>query len=176
MSVIPGLVYAGLRAAFPRVATAITFLYNCPMRNYNQHGAEESVRLPALSSIVRAVGAIVGFVIIGIGISYVTRIFGHVLDALREPDQVRPVFEAWAAMLGGDSLHITTPDFSFPLSPVLAVICLAGGVVILVWIGSMIIQAGGKIVALAIGDADAVKAILKRTFGRSPPTIPPRGT
>lgn len=135
------------------------------MIEYGQQTSDSPTDLQTLMNLLRLVAAVLGIVIIVIGLVYATRMFGAIYRALQSPESFQPVREQWSQAVGGEELNITIAGSTYHVANVAAIAVLGGGAVMLSWIAMALILAGAKVVSWTAGDREAVKRILVHAFG-----------
>ena len=121
-----------------------------------------------LRDISRLLGVLLGLTIIVIGLYYACGIFGVIRDTLRAPEGFGGTVEAWVDVLKIDEESDAGPAAqirAYRMGRVVAVGTIALGLFLLVQIATVLMVTGAKLVSLASGDAEAVRAILKSVFG-----------
>ncbi len=126
---------------------------------------------------VRALGAVIGVVVMVTGVAYAARIFNWIMDTLRAPDHFQPVLGGWVKALGGEQLDMVLENGArIPVATLLAVVILGVGATLLIRISLGLITAGAKTLSCMLGDREAIKRILTHVFGpgrKAGPVHPP---
>ena len=81
-------------------------------------------------------------------------------------------------VIGGEDLAIRVGSDTVPLARPLSFVFVGAGGVVLVWVAMGLIVAGAKVIAITLGDAEAVKRVLKHAFGKTREitrSVPARG-
>ena len=126
---------------------------------------ENDVKLPSASQWVRGLGALIGLVMMVIGVVYSVRIFGWISEGLREPEKVSDLVRRWGlAMGGGAAFEINLGD-TIPLSEILAVLVLGVAMWVLIRIAFLFLSVGSTVIRNTLGEKEAIREILKYTFG-----------
>jgi len=119
----------------------------------------------AMGSVVRMLASGLGIVAIVIGLYFATKIFLGVYDAVKSPEDFQALFAQWVDAVGGKQLDVKLESGTFPLAHVLATAVLGLATMVLAWIATGIMLTGAKIVSWTSSEREAVKRILKYTFG-----------
>ncbi|MFC1851209.1 hypothetical protein ACFL27_13520 [candidate division CSSED10-310 bacterium] len=133
--------------------------------SYDEPLNAASSPLETLKNILRLIAVVLGIISIIFGLYYVTKIFGLVYYGLSEPQWFSTAFEEWTNVVGGEKLDLVINDRPYPVARLVAISVIGGALFILTWCALGIMLAGTKIVTWTISDAEAVKKILKQTFG-----------
>jgi len=136
---------------------------------FEDHGLGMGVSLDGAMRLLRLVGALVGLVTMIIGLVLAFRVFGLIYTALQAPDGIAGLLHKWMEILDAERLTIRFGKEGFIAGKVVVILLLGGGAVVLAWIAMGIMLAGAKIVSLTSGDLQAIKRILKHTFGSATP-------
>jgi hypothetical protein len=120
-----------------------------------------------LRRVFRVVAAMLGVVMIIIGIYFAAELFSLGYAAITEPERFSTVVDRWSEYIGGDEkTFVINP--SVQISPrILAFLGLGGWVVLMIWLCQMIITAGARIVYWMGTDANAIRRVLGHIFGPS---------
>ncbi len=143
------------------------------MREYEIQNSGPSFSVQSLLQLIRAAAAILGVLIMIIGVVYVTRIFAWIFGVLHDPDSFGANLNQWVAAVGGAQLDFVAPGITYHSANMVAIMVLGGGVVILAWISIGLVMVGAKIVSWTLGDREAIKKILADAFGSEKKFIKP---
>ncbi|MDF3128920.1 hypothetical protein P0Y35_06910 [Kiritimatiellaeota bacterium B1221] len=134
---------------------------------------DDSVTLPSFSQWVRGCGALLGLSMMVLGVVYSIRIFGWIVEGLKNPEVMGGILSKWeTAMSDGEPYILNFAGGDLPLSKFCAVLVLAFGTWILVKIAFLFLSEGAKVISNTLGDQDAIKRILEHTFGPHKNRIP----
>lgn len=147
------------------------------MQNYTDGKPEPpGFNTHAFLSGLRAAGAVIGLLTIGIGLTYTLKLLALILNALKNPEKVEQLLSLWKDALGGEQLDIYILDVSVHGAPLLAIAVMGGLTLLLPKISIALISAGAKILSSTLGDKEAIKKILNEAFGRSRGTASQKDT
>ena len=123
---------------------------------------------------LRAAGAVIGLITMGVGLTYTLKLLALILDALKHPEKVERLLTMWQDALGGEQLDLIVQDVSVHTGPLLAIAVLGGLTLLLPKISIALITAGAKVLAETLGDREAVKKLLTQAFGNAHRPTPPK--
>lgn len=115
-----------------------------------------------LQQVVRFGGAIIGIVLIVMGLAFVVKIFGVIAGTLTAPGNIRTLVEDWTRVIGNDQLTVLYEGKEIAVGPVIAVGILGVGGLVLASISMQLITNGAKVISITLGDREAIKQLLKQ--------------
>ena len=115
----------------------------------------------------RVVAAMLGVVMIAMGVYFAAELFALGYAAVSEPERFSTVVDQWSDYIGGgEKAFVINPQVQ--ISPrILAFFGLGGWVMLMIWLCHMIITAGARIVYWMGTDANAIRRVLGHIFGPS---------
>jgi len=135
------------------------------MEPYDQKQLKSGFTLENVLVILRLLAAGLGVAAVAIGLFFAVKVFCAVFATLQEPEHFRPLLEEWTTVLGKEDLDLVIGEDTLPLARILATLVLGGGTVALTWIALGLVGAGAKVVSWTTSDREAIKRILRETFG-----------
>ena len=141
---------------------------------YGQHEPGPRPMTEQVGQAVRIAAAVLGLVIIVIGLIYALRVFDLVYGSLRSPEGFGEVFARWVAAIGGEELNIEVEGEVIPLGPAFAIVIMGGGALILCWVAMGFITTGAKVISWTVDERKAIRRLLRYTFGARAVIPPPR--
>lgn len=127
----------------------------------------------ALASLARLMATGLGIIAIFIGLYCSAKVFFGIHDVLTKPEGFQAIYQQWVEAVGGEDLSVQIGDDQFPMANLVAIFVLGLGSLVLAWIAIGIMLTGAKIVSWTSSDREAIKKILRYTFGSGGP--PRRG-
>lgn len=132
-------------------------------RHYDPASSQHDLPIgDILQQVVRFGGAIVGIVLIVIGLTFVLRIFGVIVATLNSPGNIRTLVEDWTRIIGNEQLNVLYEGKEIVVGPVIAVGILGVGALVLVSISMQLITNGAKVISITMGEREALKQLLKQ--------------
>ena len=130
------------------------------MKAYGQEESGRSFNVQTVQQMIRAAGAVLGLVVIIIGIVYATRIFSMVSAALHNPGGFEAVLKSWVAAVGGDRLDFVVPDITtYHAANLVALAVMGVGTMILAWMSIGLILVGAKVLSWSLSDRIPEKSL-----------------
>ena len=139
------------------------------MPYYNQPGPLSTSTSRALLNKLRLIAAVLGIVLIIIGLIYAVKMFSAIYTALQNPEDVQPLIDRWTAAIGASGLSFTIGENTYNIAKPFVVIILGIGSVVLAHIAIGLVIAGAKVISWTTSDREAVKRILTHAFGSQKP-------
>ena len=128
------------------------------MKDYEQAERDHSFNMQTLLQMIRTAGAVLGIIVMIIGIVYATRIFSMVSAALQNPEGFESMLKLWVDAVGGERLDFVVPDVTtYHAANLVALAVLGVGTVILSWISINLILVGAKALSWSLNDRVARK-------------------
>ncbi len=123
------------------------------MKEYGQVELDRSFNVQPVLQMIRAAGAVIGLVVMVIGVVYATQVFSMVSTALHDPGGFEAVLKPWVAAVGGDQLDLVVPDITtYHAANLVALAVLGVGTMILVRISMGLILVGAKVLSWSLSD------------------------
>lgn len=123
------------------------------MNNYEQTEQNRPFTMQTLLQLIRAAGAVLGIIVVIIGVVYATRIFSMVSTALQNPEAFESMLKQWVEAVGGEHLDFVVPDVTtYHVANLVAIAVLGIGTVILGWISIGLIAVGAKVLSWSLND------------------------
>ena len=123
------------------------------MNDYEQTERDHSFTMQTLLQLIRAAGAVLGIIVIIIGVVYATRIFSMVSTALQNPEAFESMLKQWVEAVGGEHLDFVVPEVTtYHVANLVAIAVLGVGTVILGWISIGLIAVGAKVLSWSLND------------------------
>lgn len=119
----------------------------------------------ALSSVARLMAMGLGIIAIVIGLYCSAKVFFGIHDVLTNPEGFQAIYQQWVEAVGGEELSVQIDDDQFPVANLVAILVLGLGSLALAWIAIGIMITGARIVSWTSSDREAIKKILRHTFG-----------
>jgi hypothetical protein len=135
------------------------------MKEYGREETVQSFNLQSLLQLIRAAGAILGFIAIVIGLVYATRLFDLVFDTLKSPEIFQENLDKWVMAVGGGKLDVALEGTTFQGSRIIALMTLGGGTFLLTLLSLGIIVTGAKVLYWTLSDREAIRQLLAYAFG-----------
>lgn len=127
---------------------------------------DDGIKFPSASQWVRGFGAVIGLTMMILGVLYSVRIFGWIVEGLRHPEKLSDVVKRWGEVIdGGDAFSFMIDGAEVRLSELLGLLILGFGMLVLVKIAFLFLTEGSNVISNMLGDKEAIKKILKHTFG-----------
>ena len=144
------------------------------MRRLEDPDGSASSLSAILASTARLAATSIGIVAILIGLYCSTKVFFGIYDILKAPKGFEATYQQWVEVIGAERVNVEIEGKPFPMANVLAVAVLGAGVFVLAWVAIGIMLTGAKIVSWTSSEKEAIKRILKYTFGSDKARAPSR--
>ncbi|MHC4531689.1 MAG: hypothetical protein ACYSXD_09035 [Planctomycetota bacterium] len=139
------------------------------MPHYNQHGPLSTSTSHALLNKLRLITAVLGIMLIIIGLVYAVKMFSAIYTTLQNPEDVQPLIDRWTVAIGASGLSFTIGENTYNITKPFVIIILGVGSVVLAHIAIGLVIAGAKVISWTTGEREAVKKILTHAFGKQKP-------
>jgi hypothetical protein len=128
---------------------------------------DNEVKMPSLSQLVRGIGAAIGLIMMVTGIVYAVRLFRWIYEGVKSPERITDLIRRWGDGLGGgESIELDLGELGMiPLSDLVGGLIVGLATLVLVRIALLFITEGSKVIQNALGEKEAIKNILRYTFG-----------
>jgi len=130
------------------------------------HHPEHSFSIQSVLGAIRALTAVLGIVLILVGIVFVMRMFSVIFNNVQNPEAGGALIADWAEVLGGERLNVPLPEGVFEVAPLAAALVVGMGGLVLAWISIGIVIAGAKLVSWRVTDREAMKRMLRTVMGK----------
>ena len=111
--------------------------------------------------------ALMGIVMIMLGVYFVVELFSLGYAAVTEPDRFSTVVDQWSKYIGGEEKDfVFNPQFKVS-ARLVALLGLGIWCLFMIWLCQMVITSGARIVYWMGTDANAIRRVLGHVFGPS---------
>lgn len=119
-----------------------------------------------MTRAMRLMAAVFGIAVMAVGLFYAIRLFTVIFETLQNPGSQAEVFHQWARMVADEEgFKVSVQGNTVDLARFFGIAVVGGGLLILTWIAMGMMLIGAKIVSVSLGDLEAIRRILKYTFG-----------